>query len=135
VRGSSWSWSYGSWSYNYLCSQCLSPLPLWVWNLLRRGVLDTTLCDKICEWHATGQWFSPCTPVSSTNKSYCYDITEILLKVVLNTITITPITITPIQAQMILLFVLEEVHGCNQYHNFLHNISTYKEWIANIDFW
>ena len=27
----SWSWSYGSWIYNYLCNQCrLSPLKLWV---------------------------------------------------------------------------------------------------------
>ena len=24
--GSSWLWSYGSWIYNYLCNQCLSPL-------------------------------------------------------------------------------------------------------------
>jgi hypothetical protein len=29
------------------------------------GVLDTTLCDKLCQWLATGQQFSP---VSSTNK-------------------------------------------------------------------
>ena len=28
-RGSSWSWSYGSWMYNYLCNQFLSPLTLW----------------------------------------------------------------------------------------------------------
>ena len=33
-----------------------------------------------------GQWFSPGTPVSSTNKTDHHDITEILLKVVLNTI-------------------------------------------------
>jgi hypothetical protein len=33
----------------------------------------------------TGQWFSPGTPVSSTNKTDRNDITEILLKVVLNT--------------------------------------------------
>jgi hypothetical protein len=26
----SWSWSYGSWIYNYLCNQYLSPLKLWV---------------------------------------------------------------------------------------------------------
>jgi hypothetical protein len=26
----SWSWSYGSLIYNYLCNQCLSPLKLWV---------------------------------------------------------------------------------------------------------
>ena len=31
-------------------------------------VLDTTLCDKVCQW----LWFSPGT---------CHDITEILLKV------------------------------------------------------
>jgi hypothetical protein len=34
----------------------------------------------------TGQWFSPGTPVSSTNKTDCHDITEILLKIALNTI-------------------------------------------------
>jgi hypothetical protein len=28
--GKSWSWSYGSWIYNYMCNQCLSPLTLWV---------------------------------------------------------------------------------------------------------
>jgi hypothetical protein len=36
-----------------------------------------------------GQWFSPGNPVSSTNKTDCHDITEILLKVALNTITLT----------------------------------------------
>jgi hypothetical protein len=34
----------------------------------------------------TGQWFSSGTPVSSTNKTDRHDITEILLKVALNTI-------------------------------------------------
>ena len=51
-----------------------------------RGVLYTTLCDKVCQWPATGQWFSPGTPVSSTNKTDRHNIDEILLKVVLNTI-------------------------------------------------
>jgi len=32
--GLSWSWSYGSWIYNYLCNQFLSPLKLWVWTPL-----------------------------------------------------------------------------------------------------
>ena len=50
----------------------------------RRGVLDTTLCDKVCQWLASGWWFSMGTPVSSTNKTDCHDITEILLKVTLN---------------------------------------------------
>ena len=34
----------------------------------------------------TGQWFYPGIPVSSTNKTDGQDITEILLKVALNTI-------------------------------------------------
>jgi hypothetical protein len=49
-------------------------------------VLGITLCDYACQWLATGRWFSPGTPVSSTNKTYRYDITEILLNVALNTI-------------------------------------------------
>ena len=47
----------------------------------RRGVLDTTLCDKFCQLLAAGGWFSPNTPVSSTSKPDRHDITEILLKV------------------------------------------------------
>ena len=46
-------------------------------------------CDKVCQWLAAGWWFSPGTPVSSTNKIDRHDITEILLKVALNTITLT----------------------------------------------
>ena len=53
-----------------------------------RGVLDITLCDKVCQWIATGRWISPGTPVSSTNKTDGHDITEIFLKVALNTIII-----------------------------------------------
>jgi hypothetical protein len=69
--------------------QCLSLLTLWVRNPVRRGVLDTTLCDKICQWLATGRWFSPGTPVSSTNKTDRHDITEILLKVAQSIIALT----------------------------------------------
>ena len=50
------------------------------------GVLDTTLCDKVCQRLATGWWFSSGITVSSTNKTDRQDITEILLKVALNTI-------------------------------------------------
>ena len=39
---------------------------------------------------ATGRWFSLGTPVSSTNKTYRHDITEIFLKVALNTINPNP---------------------------------------------
>jgi hypothetical protein len=41
---------------------------------LRRGVLDTTLCDKVCQWPRAGQWFSLGTPVSSTNETDSHDI-------------------------------------------------------------
>ena len=44
-------------------------------------VLHTTLCDKVCQGFVADQWFKPGTPVSFTDK------TEILFKVVLNTIT------------------------------------------------
>jgi hypothetical protein len=41
----------------------------------------------------TGWWFSTGTVVSSTNKTDCHDMTEILLKVVLNTMTSNPTAI------------------------------------------
>jgi hypothetical protein len=76
--------SYGSWIYNYLCSQCLSPLMLWVRISIKTRC--TILCDKLCQWLVTGQWFSPGPSISSTNKIDHHDITEILWIVVLNTI-------------------------------------------------
>jgi hypothetical protein len=39
------------------------------------------------EYITAGQWFSPGTPVSSINKTDCYAIAEMLLKVALNTLT------------------------------------------------
>jgi hypothetical protein len=45
--------------------------------LIQRGVLDTTLCDKVCQRVLAGLRFYPGTPVSSTNKTD-HDITEIL---------------------------------------------------------
>ena len=48
-----------------------------------RDVLDTTLCDKVCQCLATDTWFSL---VASTSKSDRHEITKILLKVALNTI-------------------------------------------------
>ena len=44
----------------------------------------------VCQWLAAGQWFSLGIPISSTNKTDRHDITEILLKVALNTITLQP---------------------------------------------
>ena len=41
----------------------------------------------VCHWFAAGWWLSPGTPVDPTNNTDRHDIAEILLKVVLNTIT------------------------------------------------
>jgi hypothetical protein len=87
TMGPSLPWSYVSWIYNYLCNQCLSPLKLWVRTRSWRGVLDTTLYDKVCQWLAADRLFSPGTLVSSTNKTCHHDIIEILLKVALSTIS------------------------------------------------
>jgi hypothetical protein len=50
--------------------------------LFRRGVFDTTVCDKVCR----SDLQHDLSIVSSTNKNDHQDITEILLKVALNTI-------------------------------------------------
>jgi hypothetical protein len=47
---------------------------------------DRTLCDQVCAWLATGRWFSPGTPGSSTNTMDRHDRNEILLIVSFNTI-------------------------------------------------
>jgi hypothetical protein len=44
--------------------------------------------DKVCQWLAAGQWFSPGSPVSSTNKTDRHDITEILFKMALSTVNL-----------------------------------------------
>jgi hypothetical protein len=46
---------------------------------------DTTICDKVCQLLAVGQWFSSGTLVSATNKNDCQDTTEILLKTIAGT--------------------------------------------------
>ena len=92
VKGPLWPWSYGSWMYNYLCNQCLSPLMLWVRISIRARC--TISLDKIWHWLATLRRFSH-GPVSSTNKTGRHDITEILWKVALNTIKQTNICWVP----------------------------------------
>jgi len=48
------------------------------------SLLDTILCDKVCQWLATGRWFSPVSSSSNTDR---HEITEILFKVALSTTT------------------------------------------------
>jgi hypothetical protein len=77
----------GSWIYNYLCN----------WFPITTKVVSSKLAhDEVYLiqhyvikfvsdlWHVGG--FSPGTLVSSNNKADCHNITEILLKVALNTI-------------------------------------------------
>ena len=68
--------------FHLLCNQCLSSLMLWVRISIKARC--TTLCDKVCQWLATGRWFYPGHPISSTNKTDRHDETETLLKVALN---------------------------------------------------
>ena len=69
--------SRGCHDHMVVCNQCLSPLTLRVRIPLGPCVLDTTLCDEVCQWLAAGflrilQFPSP------TDRN---DISEILLKV------------------------------------------------------
>ena len=75
----SWSWSYGSLIYNYLCNRWSSPLTLWVRvPFMGRYFVIKSVSD-----------FRQVTPVSSTNKTDRHDITEILLEMALSSITLT----------------------------------------------
>ena len=56
------------------------------WSFELESCLATTLCDSLL---VSDRWFSPGIPVSFTNKTDHCDITEIGLKVELNTINLT----------------------------------------------
>jgi hypothetical protein len=81
-----------------------------------RGDLDTTLCHG----HATGRWFSSGALVSSTNKTDRHDITEILLKVALNTINLTP------SISMEVFFFRNKLHEKKIYYLDMNMIDTEK---------
>ena len=92
-------WSFNNFTYSFLKRVVRTNRDFKVFisiivsgNHQLRGVLDTTLCDKVCQWLAASQWFFLGTPASTTNKTDYHDITEILLKVALNTLTLYLIT-------------------------------------------
>jgi hypothetical protein len=70
-EGPSWS-SYGSWINNYLWNRYLSTLKLWVRIPLREGLLDTTWCDKVCQWLAAGRF----SPQMKLTPRYSWNIVE-----------------------------------------------------------
>ena len=83
-----WSWSHGSWIYYYLNNQCLSPLKFWIRTPLmarctRYNIMWWSL-SVTCDSSVVFSGYS--SLVSFTNKTDRHDITEILLKVALNTI-------------------------------------------------
>jgi hypothetical protein len=71
-----WTWSFGSWIYNYLCYQRKSPLMLWVRISNQYDVYTimwyslSVTCDRSVVFRGP--------LLSSTNKTDRYDITEIL---------------------------------------------------------
>ena len=73
--------------WNMLCLLiiCMS------YTILQSNLWLHKTTDKVCQWLATGRWFSPGIPVSSTNKIDSHDIAEILLKVAISTITPPPL--------------------------------------------
>ena len=82
------SWSYGSWIY-YLCNQCLSSLKLGVRTPFMARCNQYNIMWSSLSVTYDRSVFSLGTPVSSTYKTDSHDIAVILLKVALNTITLT----------------------------------------------
>jgi len=70
----------------WYCWVRVKQLLLSIWLKLDDLELLPYLCEKGCQWLAAGRLFSPDSSVSPNNKTDRYDITEILLKVTLNTI-------------------------------------------------
>ena len=65
-------------------------------------------CGKVCQRLATVRWCSPVPTGSPTNKTDCHDITEILLKVTLNTIKLTT------KQNISDLLLCYRLHNCRQ---------------------
>ena len=79
IRPRAWYWLV---LYIYIVILFLS-LTFSVCNIFYRLAATS---DEVYQLLAHGRWFSPGTPASSTTKTGCHDIAEILLKVALSTI-------------------------------------------------
>ena len=69
---------------------------------------DKTLWDEVCPWLTTGR--CQFSPVSSTNKTDRHDITEILLKVVLSTISLPPTFVLKAVCALFMKFIFIYVY-------------------------
>ena len=86
IKGPSWSQLHGTYVVGFTTTYAISAYQYHHWSCefephSWRGILNTTLCNKVCQLLATGRWFSQCTDH--------HDITEILWKVALITINQT----------------------------------------------
>jgi len=99
-------------------------------NPAHMGLLDTILCDHVCQCIdciPTGRWFSSGPPVSSTNKTDRQYITEIVLKVALNTMTFTP---PQYLLQYFVLRLLGKEHGGSYCCGWLIYLGVFKLLLA-----
>jgi hypothetical protein len=62
------AWSYGSWIYNYLCNQCLSPLMLWDRIPIRVRYTTFMICGIKMVWFGLVLW--SLTPLSTIFQLY-----------------------------------------------------------------
>jgi len=94
-----------------------------------RCVFDTTLCNTVYLWPATDLWISPRIPVSSTSKIDRHDITEILLKVALNTINQTMMCKGGITVELWLCAINYQsiLRSCWSSYNVLQVLAKWKE--------
>ena len=112
----SWSWSYGTWIYNYLRKSVSSS----VRTPLRRCVFDKISCDKICQWLPTGPCFSPGTPVFPTNTTDPHDVVEIFLKVFLSTIYIN--RLNNLRNSLFSIYFISQFYIISYHNIWLYNI-------------
>ena len=68
---------------------CLINLKIKIDQCVMNSLTSIPSTTYVHQWIVTGRWFSPRTPLFTTNKTDRHDITEILLKVALNTITLS----------------------------------------------
>jgi hypothetical protein len=69
----------------------------WLCKLQKGCTRLAAASDKVYQLLVHGRWFSPGTPASSTTKTGCHDIADILLKVALNTINqINQLNVVPL---------------------------------------
>ena len=85
--------------------------PFIFWD--KRGLLDTTLCNNVCQWLATGRWFSPGTPVSSI----LTDVFKMLMTATINSLNHI---VERLLHNILLLTALDTIHHTSWYKTSPH---------------